>query len=325
MNADSKESIIPGQKPSELKKIPFIDKAFLQQFSVDELIDIEKSDTPWLFLSRRPYITPEIRAFFVMGCSVSEAMKHLFYMLVGYAHKDTSKSANLHDTEKLIKRQYLQGVELNSPDPAISKRLEQWRDEVETSQTKRCGKDWRSKQTDTLRDLTESDEELLSPLVETFPQEMFMVTNWMCWGDKSIGMGFFGKQVMIDVMTAVFPETTPPIDAERHYGERMRTRLKLKPYNSLKPAVIDSRVHRLTGVISVTYLEKGDITPQRVGGRKKLRREVTKNQCRLQGLFFGAKQIYPPKYYEEAEKRRIEGGEKRRIEEAEKRRGLSPP
>ena len=259
--------IIQGQSPSALKLHPSLGPAFLKRIPDDVIERGEEDGRPWLFLSHLPNLTVDEKAFFDMACSVSTAIENLFLMASGLAVKEASKPLRLRPNDKVFRRLKMLGHDFADPPESIADTIT----EMEAH--------YRSSIKKSNRRARQFEMPNAETIASAFPEEFFMIFTWITWGREGIGMGFFAKQTMIDVMQSIFPGTCSD-DSERYYGERMRTRLKLKPFNPRKSVVIDSRTHHETGMISVTYREK------RAG-------EAKSNQYLLQPI----PPFYPSRYY----------------------------
>lgn len=313
MKEGYKEIIIPGQEPSALKKHPSNGGYLLQRFPDEVIKRGEEDGRPWIFLASLPNITDDERRFFEMGRSVSDALYNLLLMKAGSATKHGSKPVQLNNAETILKRQYAQGFDYNTDDPKISHTLKKWRDEQSAAQSKRNGKNWKFDQVVNLENL-----------IPDYPQEVFMIMTWMRWGFDGIGMGFFSNRVVTDVMQSVFPQLESD-DPEKYYIDRIRRRLKLKPFNSYKPVVVKSHLHQTkedihlrVKSVSKTMIEcsrgaKGDCIHLRLGRvstpiavnpgmisityLEKTGGEVKKAQGKLPSISIGKHQIYPSKFY----------------------------
>jgi len=235
-----KEIILPGQKPSELKRHPTIGPNFLQRFPDDLLARGEEDGRPWLFLASLPKISDEERRFFEMAVSVSEALKNLGLMMSGLAHRKASKPLKLHPDAKLYRRLKQLGHQFTQEPPAELEPIASKHDRDAAKRSKGN------------RIAAEPDGQMM---LQKYPEHFFMILNWLTWGDQGIGLGFFDKQVLVDVMQYVFPGRDAG-DAEKYYSDRVRARLKLKAFNPRKPVVVASRLLDDSGMISVQYREK---------------------------------------------------------------------
>jgi hypothetical protein len=242
--SDCPETILPGQKPSNLKDDPLIG-TFLGRFQDEVIKKHEDFGSPWMSLSCLPNVTDEEKRFLEAGQSVSVAAKRLLNASIGAAKLKSSDPEELHSEEKVFGAQYKHGfysLDHLTPNDICGEcqlTLNEFRAGEDAKISKRDGSGWMPQPLPTAGDLA-----------ERYPVELFMIWHWLRWGYGEFGLCFYTDEALAKLMTILF-EGGLHHDRLRRYRD-IRDDWGLKHWNTSKPFVTDARQVD-TGLIEITY------------------------------------------------------------------------
>ncbi len=258
---------LPENRPSELKRDPWLSRFFLQDVDDWILKEAERREDTWEFLVRVPCVTGNTRDFIKAGVGYSNAIRKLIEIDLGWTTLHRPKSVWDEAREADVKgdgfkarekaRKLIRGLLKNNcvvacipPGDNESEKNKAWRlesnrvieKEISTFR-KKHGHEWREEQCFKPEDIDRQ-----------WNETQFMVHSWLRGSPGSIGLCFFTDEAIADLMTLLFCNENEGDRSD--YYRKMRRSLGLKQIGCRKPTIKMYRRVPGTRFIEIEYRTK---------------------------------------------------------------------